>query len=83
MAQTARFADAGEREEEELHAALMAAATDLGVPLEPRGLQVSRDRAGAVRIVATWEEPVVVGALGLAEWVDTLHFAYEMPEPEP
>lgn len=83
IAQTARFADATDRREREIHSSVMAAAEVLGVPLQPRRLQVYHDRSGDVHISAVWEEPVVVRAWALGEWVDTLHFAYEVPEPKP
>ena len=83
MQQTARFAQTGERSEGDLHAVVMAAAEDLEVPLASRRLVISRDRTGAVHFAASWEEPVVIRLGGLAEWVDTLHFAYEVPSAEP
>lgn len=83
MAQTARFADATDRRERAIHSSVMAAAEDLGVPLQPRRLQVFHDRSGDVHISAVWEEPVVVPLWALGEWVDTFHFAYEVPEPKP
>lgn len=78
MTQTVRLADASN--EEAMRESLIESAGDLGIPLATRRLSVSRGEPGDARIAASWEEVVRVRAWKLGEWVDTLHFAYEVRE---
>lgn len=77
MEQAAKFSggstDADVREE------LLATAEDLGVPLHERRLSIHRDR-GRMAVTASWEEIVTVRAGLLGNWVDTLHYVYEVNE---
>jgi len=78
MTQTVRLADASN--EEAMRESLLESAGDLGIPLATRRLGVSRGEPDDARISASWEEVVTVRAWKLGEWVDTLHFAYEVRE---
>ena len=74
ITQTARLSDAAS--ESEMHDSLEEAALELGIPLKPRDLHVSRDRRGT-HVIASWEEVVTIDAWNLGRWVDTLRFAYD------
>ena len=76
MNQTARLA--GTQPDEELRTSLIETAGELGVPLPKRRLAVRRDLRGRLQVSATWEEVVRLEAAGIGEWVDTLHFSYEV-----
>ena len=80
MSQTGRLA-AVEREDA-MRAALLEAARELGVPLGPRRLQMRRG-PGGLTIAAEWEEIVRIRGGPLGDWVDTLHFDYEVESEEP
>jgi len=60
--------------------ALLETAADLQVPLTSPRLQVHRDLSGRTLISASWEEIVSIGGWKLGEWVDTLHYDYEVRE---
>ncbi|CAN5192505.1 hypothetical protein BH18GEM1_BH18GEM1_01110 [soil metagenome] len=79
MVQSARLA--GANESDAARESLLESAADLGIPLAPRRLHITRMERDAVRIAASWEEIVTIGAGGLGEWVDTLHFEYEVGDP--
>lgn len=78
MTQTARLAEASSGEA--MRESLLESAGDLGVPLDTRRLVISKAEREDARISASWEEIVKVRAWKLGEWVDTLHFAYEVEE---
>ncbi len=78
MTQTVRLSEAAG--ESEMRRALLDTAVDLRVPLSSQRLQVHRDLSGRTLISASWEEIVRLGAWKLGEWVDTLHYAYEVRE---
>ena len=78
MTQTARLSEAAG--EPEMRRALLDTAADLHVPLTSPRLQIHMDRGGRTLISASWEEIVNIGAWKLGEWVDTLHFSYEVRE---
>ena len=76
MAQTARLSQAANVDE--MRNALLESAGDLDVPLTSRRLQIHRDREGHTVIIASWEELVRLEAWRFGEWVDTLHYNYEV-----
>ena len=78
MTQTVRLSEAAG--ESEMRRALLDTAADLHVPLTSPRLQVHRDLSGRTLISASWEEIVNIGAWKLGEWVDTLHYTYEVRE---
>ena len=78
MTQTVRLSEAAG--ESEMRRALLDTAVDLRVPLSSQRLQVHRDLSGRTLISASWEEIVSIGAWKLGEWVDTLHYDYEVRE---
>ncbi|CAN5830786.1 hypothetical protein BH20GEM1_BH20GEM1_11580 [soil metagenome] len=78
MSQTARFSETAE--DSEMRRALLETAGELHVPLSSSRLQVHRDREGQTLISASWEEIVSLDLWKLGEWVDTLHYAYEIRE---
>lgn len=78
MTQTARLSEAAG--ESEMRHALLETAADLDVPLSSSRLQIHRDRSGGTLISASWEEIVSIEAWKLGEWVDTLHYDYEIRE---
>jgi len=78
MSQTVRLSEAAG--ETEMRRALLETAGELHVPLSSRRLQVLRDRDGRTLISASWEEIVSLDAWKLGEWVDTLHYSYEIQE---
>ena len=78
MTQTVRLSEAAG--EPEMRRALLDTAADLHVPLISPRLQVHRDLSGRTLISASWEEIVRIDAWKLGEWVDTLHYAYEIRE---
>lgn len=78
MAQTVRLSEAAG--ESEMRRALLETAADLHIPLSSPRLLVHRDLSGRTLITASWEEIVSIGAWKLGEWVDTLHYAYEVRE---
>lgn len=81
MSQTVRLSEAAG--ESEMRRALLETAGDLHVPLFAPRLQVHRDRDGPTVISASWEEIVSLEVWKLGEWVDTLHYSYEVrEEPE-
>lgn len=71
ITQTARLSSA--TSDTEMRSSLQEAALELGIPLKPRRLHVSRDRRGT-HIIAAWEEVVTIDAWKLGTWVDTLEF---------
>lgn len=81
MVQTARLAEAGERDA--LRGSLLESAADLGVPLAPDGLQIEGMERGDIRISAAWQDLVILRAWRFGEWVDTLDFEYEVGDPAP
>mgnify|MGYP003289183603 CR=1 FL=1 len=78
MTQTVRLSESAG--EPEMRRALLETAADLHVPLTSPRLQVNRDLSGRTLILASWEEIVSIGAWKLGEWVDTLHYEYEVRE---
>jgi hypothetical protein len=78
MTQTVRLSEAAG--ESEMRRALLETAADLQVPLTSPRLQVHRDLSGRTLISASWEEVVSIGGWKLGEWVDTLHYDYEVRE---
>lgn len=76
MSQTVRLSDAAG--ESEMRRALLETAGDLHVPLSSPRLQVHRERDGRTLISASWEEIVNLQAWKLGEWVDTLHYSFEV-----
>ena len=77
MEQAAKFS--GDSSDEDVRAELLATAEGLGVPLHERRLAIHRDR-GRMHVTASWEEIVEVRAGALGDWVDTLHYVYEVDE---
>lgn len=78
MSQTARLSEAAG--ESEMRRALLETAGDLHVPLSSRRLTIGRDRDGRTLITASWEEIVTLRAWKLGEWMDTLHYSYEVED---
>lgn len=80
MSQTARLSQAVSVSD--MRGALLESAGDLDVPLSSRRLQIYRDQFGRTTISASWEELVRLGAWKIGEWVDTLHYHYEVEAAE-
>jgi hypothetical protein len=80
MTQAARLARANTKEQ--VRESLLDAARDLEVPLTSRGLRIEESATGKVRIRATWDEVVAIRVWRFAEWVDTLHYSYEVSSTE-
>jgi hypothetical protein len=77
MEQAAKFS--GDVTDQDVRAELLATAEDLGIPLRERRLSIHRDR-GRMSVTASWEEVVTVRGGLLGNWVDTLHYVYEVNE---
>jgi hypothetical protein len=69
---------AGTQPDEDLRASLMETARELRVPLARNRLTVRRDPTGRLRVSASWREIVRIPTWKLGEWVDTLHYGYEV-----
>ncbi len=77
MTQTVKYA--GGSTDDDVRAELLATARDIGVPLRNRRLAIHHDR-GRLLVTASWEEIVTVRGGVLGNWVDTLHYVYEVNE---
>ena len=76
MKQGARLT--GTQPASELRASLLETARKLDVPLTANRLTVRRDAGGRIQVGASWREVVRIRAWKLGEWVDTLHYEYEV-----
>ena len=76
MTQSARLA--GTQPDEDLRASLMETARELEVPLARNRLMVRRGPSGSLHLRASWREVVRIPFWKLGDWVDTLHYAYDV-----